>query len=49
MGRAIVALLALWLLGAFFLPLGGTIHFLPVAALMLWVIHRAGRSDPSEE
>ena len=42
-GRAIVALLALWLLGAVFFPLGGAIHFLPIAALMLWVIHRAGR------
>ena len=48
MGRAIVALLALWLLGAVFFPLGGTIHFLPIAALMLWVIHRAGRSGPPD-
>lgn len=45
-GRAIGALLAVWLAGAFLFPLGGMIHVLPVAALVLWVLDRYGREEP---
>lgn len=40
---AIVALLAAWALGAAFLPLGGMIHFLLVAALIVGIVDRVGR------
>lgn len=41
--RAIGAILAVWLLGALFLPLGGLIHVLLIVALVLFLIDRLGR------
>lgn len=41
--RAIGAVLAVWLLGALFLPLGGLIHVLLIVALILFLIDRLGR------
>lgn len=43
--RAILAVLAVWIVGAFFLPLGGMIHFLLIVALILYGIHRLGREE----
>lgn len=42
--RAIAAVLAVWLLGAFLLPVGGVIHTLLIVALILLLIDRLGRS-----
>jgi galactitol-specific phosphotransferase system IIC component len=42
---AIVVLLAVWALGAAFLPLGGMIHFLLVAALIVFLVGRLGRES----
>lgn len=46
-GRAVLALMAVWVAGAFLFPLGGMIHVLPIAALVLWLIDRHGREDPA--
>jgi hypothetical protein len=40
---ALVALLAAWGLGAAFLPLGGMIHFLLIAAIIVFLAGRFGR------
>ncbi|MFN2382829.1 MAG: lmo0937 family membrane protein [Gemmatimonadota bacterium] len=39
-----LALFAGWALGAAFLPLGGMIHFLLIAALILLILDRLGRT-----
>ena len=41
---AIAAILALWAVGAMWFPLGGVIHFLLIAALIVAIIARFGRS-----
>ncbi len=41
---AIVLLLAVWALGAAFLPLGGMIHFLLIAAMVVAIVDRVGRT-----
>lgn len=40
---ALAALLGAWALGTVFLPLGGMIHFLLVAALIVFLVGRFGR------
>ncbi|MBW3660164.1 MAG: lmo0937 family membrane protein [Gemmatimonadetes bacterium] len=40
---AIVAVLAVWLVGFLVLPLGGLIHFLLIVALILVLVDRLGR------
>ena len=40
---AIASLLGAWGAGAAFLPLGGMIHFLLVAALIVFLVGRFGR------
>lgn len=40
---ALASLLGGWGLGAVFLPLGGMIHFLLVAALIVFLVGRFGR------
>lgn len=40
---AIAVLVAAWVLGAVFLPLGGMIHFLLVLALIVFLVGRLGR------
>ncbi len=42
--RTILAVLLVWLLGALFFPVGGMIHFLLIAALILGLIDRLGRA-----
>lgn len=42
--RAILAVLVVWLLGMLFFPVGGMIHFLLIAALILGLIDRLGRA-----
>lgn len=42
--RVSLALLAVWALGAAFLPLGGLIHFLLIAAIILFLLDRLGRT-----
>lgn len=41
---ALIVLLALWALGAAFFPLGGLIHVLLVAAAILALLDRIGRT-----
>lgn len=41
---ALVILLGAWALGALFLPLGGMIHFVLVAALIVFLAGRFGRT-----
>lgn len=41
---ALVALLVVWGLGAAFLPLGGLVHVLLVAAAILVLLDRIGRT-----
>ena len=41
---ALVVLLAAWGLGALFFPLGGMIHFLLIAALIVFLVGRLGRA-----
>lgn len=43
MRGALVAILVAWALGAVFLPLGGMIHFLLIAALVVAIVDRVGR------
>ncbi|CAN5217779.1 hypothetical protein BH18GEM1_BH18GEM1_10010 [soil metagenome] len=40
---AIVGLLVVWVIGAFFFPLGGMIHGLLILALIVFIIDRVGR------
>ena len=40
---ALAALLALWAVGAAFFPLGGMIHFLLIAAIIVFLAGRFGR------
>lgn len=40
---AVVLILAVWAFGAAFLPLGGMIHFLLIAALIVGIVDRVGR------
>ncbi len=40
---ALVALLAAWAAGAAFFPLGGMIHFLLIAAIIVFLAGRFGR------
>ena len=40
---AIVALLAAWAIGAALFPLGGMIHFLLIAAIIVFLAGRFGR------
>ena len=40
---ALASLLSAWILGVAFLPLGGMIHFLLVAALIVFLVGRLGR------
>lgn len=42
--RAYLALFAVWALGAVFWPLGGMIHFLLIAAIILFLLDRLGRT-----
>jgi len=42
---AIAVTLALWALGAAFLPLGGMIHFLLIAALIVAIVDGVGRRE----
>lgn len=39
---AIVAILAVWALGWWLLPVGGMIHFLLIVALVVWIVDRVG-------
>lgn len=41
----LASLLGAWGLGAAFLPLGGMIHFLLVAALVVFLVGRFGRES----
>lgn len=40
---ALAALLAVWGLGAAFFPLGGMIHFLLIATIIVFLVGRFGR------
>jgi hypothetical protein len=40
---ALAALLGLWAVGAAFFPLGGMIHFLLIAAIIVFLAGRFGR------
>lgn len=40
---ALAALLAVWAVGAAFFPLGGMIHFLLIAAIIVFLAGRFGR------
>ena len=42
---ALAALLGLWAVGAAFLPLGGMIHFLLIAAIIVFLAGRFGRQE----
>ena len=42
---ALAALLALWAVGAAFLPLGGMIHILLIAAIIVFLAGRFGRQS----
>lgn len=42
--RVILAVLLVWLMGTLFFPVGGMIHFLLIAALILGLVDRLGRA-----
>jgi hypothetical protein len=44
-GRFLLGLLAVWLLGIFFFPMRGMIHFLLVVALIVLIVDRVGREE----
>lgn len=42
---ALAALLAVWAIGAAFFPVGGMIHFLLIAAIIVFLAGRFGRRE----
>ena len=42
---ALAALLAVWAVGTAFFPLGGMIHFLLIAAIIVFLAGRFGRQE----
>lgn len=41
---ALAGLVVAWGLGTLFFPLGGMIHFLLIALLIVWIVDRVGRT-----
>lgn len=41
---ALVGVLVIWVAGTLLFPLGGMIHFLLIAALIVWIVDRVGRT-----